>query len=165
MIRLKIRVSLLSLLLVIVPASASAQRIDQLREGVRVKVVPHGSKEILGTASLVTPDSMTITYEGSLQTTRIGLRDLAHVEVSTGVSRAKGGLIYGLMGLAIGGLGGAALGAAAPSSCTEDNPFICGRAASAYVGGVLGGFVGTVAGIAGGASKGWEGWRTVPGDK
>ena len=153
------------LLVLVLPASAFSQRMDQLREGSRVKVVPSRGKEILGTASLVTPDSMTMTYEGSLQTTRIGLRDLAHVEVSTGVNRAKGGLIYGLMGLAIGGLGGAAVGAAAPESCTKGNPFFCGRAASAYLIGIVGGFVGTVAGIAGGASKGWEGWRTVQGDK
>lgn len=147
------------LALLLLPASAFSQRMDQLSDGARVRIVPSRGKEILGTASLVTGDSMTILYAGSTQSTRIGLRDLSRVEVSTGVSRAKGGLIYGLMGLAIGGLGGAALGAAAPSSCNDS--FICGRQASAYVVGIIGGFFGGLAGVAGGASKGWEGWTPV----
>lgn len=149
---------MLSLLLAL-PASVVAQRVDQLRDGARVRISVGKRTSAVGVASSVTGDSATISFPGSTQSVRLGLRAANGLQVSTGVSRLKGAVVYGLAGLAIGGLGGAALGASAPVNCNQS--FICGRAATASIVGVLGGLVGTVAGVAGGASKGLEGWETV----
>lgn len=160
MINHLIRTSLLVLVLVVLPVTASSQRADYLQDGARVRLVPERGRTIVGTATLITSDSMSILAPGSSQSVRVGLRDATRVEVSTGVNRAKGALIYGLVGLGLGAAGGAALGAATPNNSSGCFP-MCGRGASAYIGGVVLGLIGGIGGVVGGASKGWEGWRAV----
>src|SRR6476620_2871537 len=103
--------SLILLALVSIPATATSQRMDQIQDGARVRLVSRQGKTTIGTAILIASDSIDIKYLESGQTGRFALRDLAGVEVSAGVSHVKGAFIYGVIGLAIGAAAGAAIGA------------------------------------------------------
>jgi hypothetical protein len=149
--------SMLLLALVSIPTTATSQRMDQVQDGARVRLVPYKGKATIGTAMLIASDSIDIKYPESGQARRFALRDLAGVEVSAGVSHVKGAFIYGVMGLAIGAAVGAAIGATTP---TNDS-FVLRRSERAQIGGMFMGLVGGLAGIVGGASKGWEDWMKV----
>ena len=142
------------------PEVAFSQRVSELQDGARVRIIPANGKALIGTAANVTSDSMTILFPGSEESLRVELRNATRVEVSTGVSYARAAGIYALAGLGIGAVAGAVVGAVIPdnsSSCSR----LCGRDAGAALVGFFGGIIGGIAGFTTGIIHGRESWKPL----
>ena len=142
-----------------VPNVVLAQRVSELKEGMRIKTVPLHGKARAGIATSVRRDSVDVLYSDAAQPVPVALKDLSRIDASTGVSHSRGALKGGFLGLGIGLAAGAIVGVALP----PDDCFVCSRSLNAVVGGILGGSAGLLIGVVGGASQGSEGWRTVRG--
>ncbi len=112
----KIKWLVLSLILPAFPA-ASAQRLDALQSGVRVRIVTPKLDRQSQLARVVeaSDDSVVFRSEAYPITRRLALADVDSLSVSAG--QKKSTARYGLYGFVAGALSGAALGAAQYSSC------------------------------------------------
>ncbi len=159
---------------VVLASNADAQRVNQIQTGVRVRVTRTEGRPLIGSFIGVEGDSVRVMPEGASQAVRATAeREMTKIEVSGGRSRAKGALIKGLIGLGIGAVSGAILGAATYSdnnatSCTPNfgcGPewciFICSKSQAAGLVGVLGGSAGLVLGAVAGIATGQEQWDTA----
>lgn len=158
----------------LIAAPMDAQVATQLQDGIRVRVVKNSGRATVGFLSSRTPDSLSITGARSGGAVRtFALEDISHVDVSRGKSRAKGGLLKGLMGLGIGALGAGIIGAATygggdkcepgpNNSCMFSCFMDCSRSDAAIFAGMLGAGAGLVAGTVYGIATGWEHWESVP---
>jgi hypothetical protein len=158
-----------------VPTLAGAQTDTTMHwpipPGARIRVLSPalGSAEEIGTALAVDADTLVFRRQASAESDTLSKFAIKRLDVSTGVrsyGRAKGGLL----GMAIGVVGGAVLGYATyhrtscppPTSSEELCAHIgdMGRGGDATVGGALLGFVGAVTGaIVGGL--GVDTWAPV----
>lgn len=165
---------LAALLAVLAAHPVQAQVASQLQEGVRVRLVKNNGKATVGFLSAQTPDSLSIVRARSAASAQtFALKDLSHVDVSRGRSRAKGAALKGLMGLGVGAIAGGLIGAATYSEgdgcqpdannwCLFDCFIVCSRGEAAAFAGVLGGGAGLLIGTAIGIATGWERWESVP---
>lgn len=162
------------MMLVALPCrTLSAQVQDQLQVGARVRLAPDGGKPQVGRVISVTADSIGFAKDDGRSGVRVlglGLGSMGRLQVSKGKSRAKGALMKGLIGLGIGGVTGAALGAAtyeddygcrSGESCFISCFIICSRGDAAGAVGLFGATVGVVIGGVIGAVTGWETWADV----
>ena len=159
---------------------ANAQRVNELATGVRVRLTPAHGHRLVGALAAAPGDSLSVMVQNSPPLVRSAVAsDVKKVEVSNGKSRAQGALIQGAIGLGIGAVSGAILGAAtysdpSQSTCNTQSDygflgcgsdwclFVCSRGQAAGLGGVLGGFSGLVIGTIVGIATGHESWTTVP---
>jgi hypothetical protein len=153
--------------------SASAQRASELQEGVRVRVTRSHGRSVVGTYLGAEMDSVRVLQEGHERPQRLPAGDVSKIEVSRGRSRAKGALIKGLIGLGIGAVSGAIVGAATYSDsdstvCNADfgcGPafciLICSKSQAAGLVGTIGAAAGLVIGTITGVVTGQEQWQTA----
>jgi hypothetical protein len=152
-------ISLILTASLILPATALAQRNNELKNGVELAVTESYGTTMKGRIVSVSTDSITIVARGSgsggvFHT--IALRDVRSMKVKH-VSHARGLFMGALIGTAVGALSGAIIGGA-DSSC---NFFACGRAENAAFAAALFGTGGLTLGSLFGVAAGWPSWKTV----
>ena len=161
-----------------VSRQGAAQAANALRQGVRIQVVPiHGMSHTgtlisLGNDSLFyAPVGSSSAIDNSKVVSSWALVDVRSVRVSRGRSALRGAITKGALGMGIGALSGAFLGAAAYSksepcrfsggNLTGDCLGLQSRGMEAAAGGALGTVIGIIIGSVYGATHGNEQWETV----
>ena len=144
--------AMLSVLVLVSPSTAMAQRADDLlASGARVRVTPVQSERFEGTAERLSMDTLTVAIAGGSVVVRYPTARLERLEVSEGRDRGASALTAAHMGTWIGAIaGGAILGGAT----SRDGLAI-------FVGAVAGGLEGAAFGAIGGALLARERWRDV----
>jgi hypothetical protein len=155
---------------------ADAQIAATLQSGVRVRIVPVNGKRIVGTVASATTDSVSLYSRGTRGSTLTFARsEVSTIQVSRGRSRVQGALIKGAIGLGIGAVSGALIGATTYSrdenTCTPSAGnwclfgclIVCSRGDAALFAGTLLGAGGLLVGTVTGVATGWEKWDTVEG--
>ena len=139
---------------------AEAQDIASIQQGMRIRVTPVLGKTHTGGFLRASGDTLLYFLPGAPGVAHsLSIQSLRRLQVSTGRSRSKGALIYGLLGTALGTGGGAVVGAVTHK---DDTCLLCdSRSFTAFAYGVLGGAAGLVGGTAYGIARGREKWRTL----
>jgi hypothetical protein len=156
--------TMFSILVLFASVPANAQTVAALQQGARIRVESNDGRGKVGTFLGVSDDSLRFLREGRRSSAiAIPLGAVKNVEVSQGRSPAKGLLIDGLIGTAVGiGVGGI-LGAATYS---KDNSgwciIACSRGEAAALSAALLGTGGLIVGSIYGAARGREVWESVP---
>ena len=145
-------VAMLSVLVLLSPATAMAQRADDLlTTGTRVRVTPMQSERFEGTAERLTMDTLTVAISSGTVVVRYPTSQLERLEVSEGRDRGASALSAGRTGAWIGAIAGAVILGSASG----------GESLGAVVGFLSGGVEGAAFGAIGGALLAPERWREL----
>src|SRR5688572_23893614 len=161
---MRVAVRMLCLMTVCFAFQGGAQDLASLRQGVRIRVQPTAGDSRTGTYIRVSSDSLHYMNESSKSVSAvIPMDQVKSVQVSAGRGRAHGLVRGGLIGGAIGLVGGAILGAATYSDSGDGWCFFaCSRGEAALFFGTFLGGGGALVGSLYGGIKGSERWRAVP---
>jgi len=156
----------------LVSTSGWAQRANEMDKGVRVRVTRIEGSRVVGAYLGSDADSISLRDEHA-RTGRqsVALSDVSKIEVSNERRRGKNALVKGAIGLGMGAISGAILGAITysepqPPSCNGLDCgwgclFLCSREATAGFAGALGGAAGLLAGTFYRLATGREVWTAV----
>ena len=141
----------------------SGQTIDRLAPGSRVRITAPGKPARPATLIVRRPDTLLVRWDDSIGSEPVPLADISRLDVSLGQHRSvrrNAGI-----GALIGVVGGAILGAATYSPCTDTGLLACymepdSRGQAAVYGGAAGGALGVVVGALTGLPK-RERWEPV----
>ena len=135
---------------------ADAQRTDQLQQGARVRVTAFDGKDVKGTLTMMTDDSISLDLGSANGVTTVPLSFVQTIEVRHR-SHWQGFMIGALLGTAVGAIGGYALGSQ-DETCSL---LSCGREQNAEWAAAGYGFVGLALGSATGLLVGLPTWDPV----
>ena len=144
------------------PALSSAQRVDDLPRGARVRLTTAGGGEGRGYIDSVSSEVIMLhVFERDKEGSSVRFqRDLVKSMEVMRKHTGKGALRGGLLGLLVGGGGGFLIGALMYSEADCDI-VACSASASGAILGFLGAVVGTPLGLVIGAAHGAPEWRDV----
>jgi hypothetical protein len=144
------------------PSASTAQRVDDLPTGAKVRLVLAGGGEARGFVNAVTPEVISLhIFErantgSAVEFRRERIKAMEVMRKHTG----KGAIRGGVLGLLIGGGGGFLIGALAYSD-NDCNIVVCSAASSGALLGFIGAVVGTPLGLLAGAAHGAPEWQPV----
>lgn len=147
------------------PSVVNAQRVTDLRQGVRVRVDTGRPGVLIGRLESATADSIRVVAVG--ETLAFSLADTRSVSTSPGPDRMRGMLRTGVVTGIVGTIVGAGIGAKAFKPCQDVVAYDCARVPNtrpraAAFGAVVFGVSSLVIGGAVGAIRGSDKWTQVP---
>lgn len=143
-----------------IPSAVEAQQSSQLQVGARIRLYPHQQKPRTGILTRADTDSIGyVNAKDSHSQVTLARDDVSKVQVAYR-NHPLGALKFSLMGLGIGAVSGALLGAATYNG--ECDFFVCSRGENATLAGAALGMLGFGVGFIGGAIRGTERWHDVP---
>ena len=152
--------ALLILCAAAITSEVEAQQSSQLQVGARIRLYPHQQKPRTGILTRADADSISyVNVKDSHSQVTLARDNVSKVQVAYR-NHPLGALKFSLIGLGVGAISGALLGAATyDGSC---DIMVCSRGANASLAGAVFGVLGFGVGFIGGAVRGTERWHDVP---